>query len=188
MPVTPGTPRFIAAMVTAQVLTQIGGFTLPALPPGDMESWSLSGTQAGWLIGIFFAAYVPFFAAYVPAVPVLLALTDRVPARRICLVGTGARARWPGASPSAMSRWRCWRASPCRAGWAAPRDVSGRQRAGQVHQPGDGGDRPGRQAQPWRIGADAPGKGRAAPARRGGRPCTTPADALHARPCSRRNR
>src|SRR5262249_43959244 len=44
-----------------------------------------SKTEAGWLIGIFFAAYVP-------AVPVLLALTDRVPARRIYLIGTGLTA------------------------------------------------------------------------------------------------
>jgi MFS family permease len=81
----PGTPRFVAAMVAAQVLTQIGAFTLPALLPAYMDRWSLSGTEAGWLIGIFFAAYVP-------AVPVLLALTDRVPARRIYLLGTGATA------------------------------------------------------------------------------------------------
>ncbi|MBR0670886.1 MFS transporter [Neoroseomonas soli] len=85
MALIPGTPRFTAAMVAAQVLTQIGAFTLPALLPGYMERWSLSGIEAGWLIGIFFAAYVP-------AVPVLLALTDRVPARRIYLVGTGATA------------------------------------------------------------------------------------------------
>jgi MFS family permease len=85
MALSPGTPRFTAAMVTAQVLTQIGAFTLPALLPGYMARWDLSGTEAGWLIGIFFAAYVP-------AVPVLLALTDRVPARRIYLLGTGATA------------------------------------------------------------------------------------------------
>ena len=72
-------------MVAAQVLTQIGAFTLPALLPAYIDRWSLTGTQAGWLIGIFFAAYVP-------AVPLLLALTDRVPARRIYLVGTGATA------------------------------------------------------------------------------------------------
>jgi len=82
---TPGTPSFTAAMVAAQVLTQIGAFALPALLPSYMQRWSLSGTEAGWLIGIFFAAYVP-------AVPVLLALTDRIPARRIYLVGTGATA------------------------------------------------------------------------------------------------
>ena len=81
----PGSRGFVAAIVTAQVLTQIGAFTLPALLPSYIERWSLSKTEAGWLIGIFFAAYVP-------AVPVLLALTDRLPARRIYLIGTGLTA------------------------------------------------------------------------------------------------
>ena len=81
----PGRNGFVAAIVCAQVLTQIGAFTLPALLPEYIERWSLSKTDAGWLIGIFFAAYVP-------AVPVLLALTDRVPARRIYLIGTGLTA------------------------------------------------------------------------------------------------
>ncbi len=81
----PGSHPFVAAIVIAQVLTQIGAFTLPALLPGYIDRWSLSKTEAGWLIGIFFAAYVP-------AVPVLLALTDRLPARSIYLVGTGLTA------------------------------------------------------------------------------------------------
>ncbi|NOG73653.1 MFS transporter [Roseicella sp. DB1501] len=69
----------------AQVLTQIGAFTLPALLPAYIERWGLSKTEAGWLVGVFFAAYVP-------AVPVLLALTDRVPVRRVYLIGTGLTA------------------------------------------------------------------------------------------------
>jgi predicted MFS family arabinose efflux permease len=85
MTLLPGSRGFVVAMVTAQILTQIGAFTLPALLPEMMARWSLSATEAGWLIGIFFAAYVP-------AVPVLLSLTDRLPARRIYLVGTGATA------------------------------------------------------------------------------------------------
>lgn len=85
MTLSPGSRGFVVAMVTAQILTQIGAFTLPALLPEMMARWSLSATEAGWLIGVFFAAYVP-------AVPVLLSLTDRVPARRIYLVGTGATA------------------------------------------------------------------------------------------------
>jgi MFS family permease len=85
MTLSPGSRGFVVAMVTAQILTQIGAFTLPALLPEMMARWSLSATEAGWLIGIFFAAYVP-------AVPVLLSLTDRVPARRIYLIGTGATA------------------------------------------------------------------------------------------------
>jgi MFS family permease len=81
----PGGRGFVAAIVGAQVLTQIGAFALPALLPGYIERWSLTKTEAGWLIGIFFAAYVP-------AVPVLLALTDRMPARRIYMLGTGLTA------------------------------------------------------------------------------------------------
>jgi MFS family permease len=83
--VVPGSRGFVAAVVAAQVLTQSGAFALPALLPGYIERWALSKTEAGWLVGIFFAAYVP-------AVPVLLALTDRVPARRIYLLGTGLTA------------------------------------------------------------------------------------------------
>ena len=77
--------RFMAAIVAAQVLVQIGAFTLPALLPHYIAAWSLSATEAGWLIGAFFAAYVA-------AVPVLVGLTDRLPARRIYLVGAGATA------------------------------------------------------------------------------------------------
>lgn len=77
--------RFVAAVVAAQVLAQIGAFTLPALLPNFMARWALSATEAGWLIGIFFAAYVL-------AVPVLVSLTDRVPARRVYLLGTGLTA------------------------------------------------------------------------------------------------
>jgi MFS family permease len=78
----PGSRAFVAAIVAAQVLAQIGTFALPALLPGYIDRWALSKTEAGWLLGIFFAAYVA-------AVPVLVALTDRVPARRVYLVGAG---------------------------------------------------------------------------------------------------
>jgi MFS family permease len=81
----PGTRGFVAAIVAAQVLTNIGGFTLPALLPGYIVRWELSKTDAGWLVGIFFAAYVV-------AVPALVALTDRLPVRRVYLVGTGLTA------------------------------------------------------------------------------------------------
>jgi len=76
----PGTRSFILAIVVAQVLTQIGAFALPALLPSYIERWHLSKIEAGWLVGIFFAAYVV-------TVPVLLALTDRLPARRVYLLG-----------------------------------------------------------------------------------------------------
>ena len=77
--------RFTAAVVAAQVLVQIGAFTLPALLPHYLAAWSLSATAAGWLIGAFFGAYVL-------AVPVLVALTDRLPGRRVYLFGALATA------------------------------------------------------------------------------------------------
>jgi MFS family permease len=78
----PGTTGYTAAIVTAQMLAQIGAFALPALLPTYMARWTLSATAAGWLVGAFFAAYVVM-------VPILLALTDRYPARRVYLLGTG---------------------------------------------------------------------------------------------------
>src|SRR5579863_9959921 len=83
--VSPGSRGFVAAIVTAQVLTQIGAFTLPALLPTYISNWRLSETEAGLLVGAFFAAYVA-------AVPVLVALTDRVPTRHVYLVGTSLTA------------------------------------------------------------------------------------------------
>jgi MFS family permease len=85
MTISPGTQRFVVAIVTAQVLTQIGAFTLPALLPAYLAAWRLSETEAGMLVGAFFAAYVV-------AVPVLVSLTDRVPARHVYIIGTGCTA------------------------------------------------------------------------------------------------
>jgi len=80
-----GAGGFVAAVVAAQALTQIGAFTLPALLPAYIARWNLTNTEAGWLTGIFFAGYVV-------AVPVLVALTDRLPVRRVYLVGAGLTA------------------------------------------------------------------------------------------------
>jgi MFS family permease len=77
--------RFAMAVVAAQVLAQIGAFTLPALMPGFIVGWQLSSAQAGWLLGIFFAGYVV-------AVPVLVALTDKVAARRVYMFGAACTA------------------------------------------------------------------------------------------------
>ena len=82
---TPGSRGYTGAIVAAQMLAQIGAFALPALLPTYMTRWSLSATEAGWLVGAFFAAYVVM-------VPILLALTDRYPARRVYLFGTGLTA------------------------------------------------------------------------------------------------
>jgi MFS family permease len=82
---TPGSRGYTRTIVAAQMLAQIGAFALPALLPGYIARWDLSKTEAGWLVGIFFAAYVVM-------VPVLVALTDRMPARRVYMVGTGLTA------------------------------------------------------------------------------------------------
>ncbi len=81
----PGSRGYTAAIVVAQILAQTGGFALPALLPTYMTRWSLSATEAGWLVGAFFAAYVVM-------VPLLLALTDRYPARHVYLLGTALTA------------------------------------------------------------------------------------------------
>jgi MFS family permease len=77
--------RFIWSIVIAQVLVQIGAFSLPALLPQYIAAWNMSKTEAGWLVGIFFAAYVV-------VVPVLVSLTDRVPTRYVYAVGAGLTA------------------------------------------------------------------------------------------------
>jgi MFS family permease len=81
----PGSSAYTRAIVLAQMLTQLGAFAPPALLPGYSARWSLSATEAGWLVDIFFAAYVVM-------VPVLVALTDRMPARRVYMLGTGLTA------------------------------------------------------------------------------------------------
>jgi MFS family permease len=78
----PGSRGYTRAIVAAQMLAQIGAFALPALLPTYIARWDLSMTEAGWLVGIFFAAYVVM-------VPILVALTDRVPVRRVYMFGTG---------------------------------------------------------------------------------------------------
>jgi MFS family permease len=77
--------KFVWSIVTAQMLVQICAFSLPALLPTYIDQWHLTKTEAGSLVGIFYAAYVV-------AVPLLVALTDRVPARNVYVVGAGLTA------------------------------------------------------------------------------------------------
>ena len=53
-----------------------GIVSFPALLPQFRQLWSLSGSEAGLISGIYFAGYIV-------AVPVLSALTDRLDPRRI---------------------------------------------------------------------------------------------------------
>lgn len=70
----------IAAVCCAQVLAQIGAFSVPALLPSLMAEWSLTNTQAGWITGIFYAGYAI-------SVPILVSLTDRVDPKKVYLIG-----------------------------------------------------------------------------------------------------
>jgi MFS family permease len=65
-------------MCLAQACAQIGAFAVAALLPTLIPAWSLSNTEAGWISGIYYAAYTL-------AVPLLSSLTDRVDPKRIYL-------------------------------------------------------------------------------------------------------
>ncbi len=72
------TRRIIWTVCAAQFLGQIGAFAVPALLPTFIEEWRLSNAEAGWITGIFYAGYTL-------SVPLLVALTDRLPAKWIYL-------------------------------------------------------------------------------------------------------
>jgi MFS family permease len=75
----------VARVCAAQVLVQIGAYSWPVLVPSMLERWSLSNSEAGWITGIFYAAYMV-------AVPILVTMTDRYDAKRIYLFGVGLSA------------------------------------------------------------------------------------------------
>lgn len=75
----------IAAMCAAEVLTMAGVFAFPALLPTFVGEWSLTNTEAGWIAGVYFAGYAL-------GVPVLVALTDRIDARRVYVGGAALAA------------------------------------------------------------------------------------------------
>jgi predicted MFS family arabinose efflux permease len=80
--VTRSSVRVVLTFCAAQTCAQLGAFAFPALLPELFEEWSLSHSDAGWLSGIFFAAYAA-------SVPILVTLTDRVPARSVYLFAVG---------------------------------------------------------------------------------------------------
>ena len=67
-------------MCAAQVCAQIGAYTWPALLPGFIADWQLTNREAGWITGVFYAAYAL-------AVPILVTSTDRIDARTVYLSG-----------------------------------------------------------------------------------------------------
>lgn len=74
--------RLTAAVCAAQVLVQIGAYSWPALLPSMIPLWRLTNSEAGWITGIFYAAYMC-------SVPFLVTLTDRIDAKRVYLFGVG---------------------------------------------------------------------------------------------------
>jgi len=70
----------IALMCLCEVLTTLDVFAFASLLPHFGRLWALDSVDMGWISGIFFAGYTV-------AVPVLVALTDRIDARPIYIGG-----------------------------------------------------------------------------------------------------
>ncbi len=66
----------ILLLCLAEVVSMTGFGVFPGLLPTFLDEWGLSNTEAGWINGVFFAAYTI-------SVPVLVALTDRIDPRLI---------------------------------------------------------------------------------------------------------
>src|ERR671923_1587180 len=77
--------RGVIAMCAAQACAQIGAFSVAALLPTLIAAWALTNTEAGWIGGIYYAAYTL-------AVPLLASLTDRVDPKRIYLASVAVTA------------------------------------------------------------------------------------------------
>ena len=71
--------RLVAFVCAAEILGLAGFSLVPALLPQFIATWSLSNAEAGWFAGMMSGGYM---AGVLP----LVALTDRIPARRIYLV------------------------------------------------------------------------------------------------------
>jgi MFS family permease len=77
--------RAVVAVCAAQACAQIGAFSVGALLPTLIATWQLSNTEAGWISGIYYAAYTV-------VVPLLGSLTDRVDPKRIYLASVATTA------------------------------------------------------------------------------------------------
>jgi MFS family permease len=67
-------------MCVAQVCAQLGAYTWPSLLPTFMGQWQITNREAGWITGVFYAAYAL-------AVPILVTATDRIDPRTVYLAG-----------------------------------------------------------------------------------------------------
>lgn len=74
--------RLVTLVCIAQVWAQIGAYTWPALLPGFIAEWHITNGEAGWITGLFYAAYTV-------SVPFLVTLTDRIDPRSVYLTGVG---------------------------------------------------------------------------------------------------
>ena len=89
----------IAAMAAIQVLGMAGFATYWSLQPLLQPAWDMSNEQAGWISGVLFAGYMV-------SVPVLAAMTDRIDARLIVVLGmTFAAAGLLGFAATADGFW-----------------------------------------------------------------------------------
>ncbi len=77
--------RLVIGMCAAHVFSMLGFASFAALLPTFFAEWGLSNTQAGWINGIYFGAYMI-------AVPVLVSLTDRIDPRHIYVAGSALTA------------------------------------------------------------------------------------------------
>ena len=75
----------VTILCVAEVLTMTGVSTYAALLPVLRAEWGTSNTVAGSISGAFFAGYLA-------GVPMLVSLTDRVPARRVYVAACAALA------------------------------------------------------------------------------------------------
>jgi MFS family permease len=105
--------RAVIAVCAAQACAQIGAFAVAALIPALITEWGLTNTEAGWISGIYYAAYTL-------VVPFLGAATDRVDPKRVYLASVAVTAlAFAGFAWVARGFWM---ALVCRAlmgaGWA----------------------------------------------------------------------
>src|SRR5688572_2271720 len=77
--------RAVVAMCAGQACAQIGAFSVAALIPTLIPAWGLTNTEAGWISGIYYAAYTL-------VVPLLASLSDRVDPKRIYLASVAVTA------------------------------------------------------------------------------------------------
>ncbi len=73
--------RTVTLLCLAEILGMLGFAAFPALLPTFLAEWQLSNTGAGWINGVYYAGYLV-------AVPVLVALTDRLDPRYVYLFAT----------------------------------------------------------------------------------------------------